>query len=280
MRPAGHVELKEWGHGEFQQMESCSDATLTHSPLFLWVDSFMEAFCGQWSILMNNSQTAHPDLVKKVIIRVALAVPTMMALFFIPAGTLAYWEAWLYLAVILIPMFFALRYLLKNDPQLLERRMQMREKEAAQQRVIKFSFLYFLLAFIIPGLDKRWGWSDVPVWVVLGADLIVLLGYAIIMMVFKENQYAARTVQVEEGQKVISSGPYAVVRHPMYVGVVLMYLASPLALGSYWALLPALLIIPLLVARIINEEQVLERELNGYREYQQITKYRLLPGVW
>lgn len=229
---------------------------------------------------MNSSQTAHPDLIKKVALRVALAVPAMMALFFIPAGTLAYWEAWLYLAVILIPMFFALRYLLKNNPQLLERRMQMREKEAAQQRVIKFSLLYFLLAFILPGLDKRWGWSDVPVWVVIAADLLVLLGYAIIVMVFKENQYAARTVRVEEGQKVISSGPYAVVRHPMYVGVVLMYLASPLALGSYWALLPALLIIPILVARIINEEQVLERELNGYHDYQQSTKYRLLPGVW
>lgn len=229
---------------------------------------------------MNSSQTAHPDLVKKVVIRAGLAVPAMMALFFIPAGTFAYWEAWLYLAVILIPMFFALRYLLKNNPQLLERRMQMREKETAQQRVIKVSFLYFLLAFILPGLDKRWGWSDVPVWVVIVADLLVLLGYAIIVMVFRENQYAARTVQVEEGQQVISSGPYAVVRHPMYVGVVLMYLASPLALGSYWALLPALLIIPILVARIINEEQVLKRDLNGYREYQQVTKYRLLPGVW
>lgn len=229
---------------------------------------------------MNSSQTAPPDLVKKVVIRVGVAVPAMMALFFIPAGTLAYWEAWVYLAVILIPMFFALRYLLKNDPQLLERRMQMREKETAQQRVIKVSLLYFLLAFILPGLDQRWGWSDVPVWVVIVADLIVLLGYAIIVMVFRENQYAARTVQVEEGQKVISTGPYAVVRHPMYVGVVLMYLASPLALGSYWALLPALLIIPILVARINNEEQVLERDLNGYREYQQVTKYRLLPRIW
>ena len=107
-----------------------------------------------------------------------------------------------------------------------------------------------------------------------------MLGYGLFVLVLRENRYASRTVQVEQGQRVISTGPYAFVRHPMYLGVTLMYLASPLALGSYWALLPALLIIPILVARIVNEEQVLVRELDGYREYQQVTRYRLLPGVW
>ena len=212
--------------------------------------------------------------------RLLLAIPALGALLFLPAGTLAYWEAWLYLAILLIPMFFVFRYLLKNDPQLLERRMQMREREVAQRRIIAASSIYFLVAFTLPGFDRRWGWSDVPPWAVIAADLVVLFGYGIFVLVLRENQYAARTIQVEQGQRVISSGPYAFVRHPMYLGVTLMYLASPLALGSYWALLPALLIVPILVARIVNEEKVLERDLAGYREYKQITRYRLLPGVW
>jgi protein-S-isoprenylcysteine O-methyltransferase Ste14 len=116
--------------------------------------------------------------------------------------------------------------------------------------------------------------------VVIVADLVVLLGYGFFVLVLRENQYASRTIQVEQSQRVISSGPYALVRHPMYLGVSLMYLASPLALGSYWALLPALLIVPILIARITHEEEVLERELVGYREYQRSTRYRLLPGVW
>jgi protein-S-isoprenylcysteine O-methyltransferase Ste14 len=212
--------------------------------------------------------------------RVLLGIPVLGAILFIPAGTLAYWEAWLYLAIILIPMFFVFRYLLKNDPELLERRMQTREREIAQRRIISLSLIYFLLIFILPGLDKRWGWSHVPPLVVLAADLVVMLGYGLFFLVLRENQYASRTVQVEQGQQVVSSGPYAWVRHPMYVGVLLMYLASPLALGSYWALLPALLIIPILVARILNEEKVLERDLKGYREYAQVTRYRLLPRIW
>jgi protein-S-isoprenylcysteine O-methyltransferase Ste14 len=229
---------------------------------------------------MAASISTPPGLARTVYTRALLAGPALWAILFIPAGTLAYWEAWLYLAILLIPMFFVFRYLLKHDPQLLERRMQMREREVAQRRIISLSYLYFLVAFTLPGFDRRWGWSDVPPLVVIAADLVVMLGYSVFVLVLRENQYAARTIQVEQGQRVISSGPYALVRHPMYLGVTLMYLASPLALGSYWALLPALLIVPILVARIINEEKVLERDLAGYREYTQITKYRLLPGVW
>jgi len=229
---------------------------------------------------MATSVSTPPGLARTVYTRALLAVPALWAILFVPAGTLAYWEAWLYLAILLIPMFFVFRYLLKHDPQLLERRMQMREREVAQRRIITLSYLYFLVAFTLPGFDRRWGWSDVPPLVVIAADLLVMLGYGMFVLVLRENQYAARTIQVEQGQRVISSGPYALVRHPMYLGVTLMYLASPLALGSYWALLPALLIVPILVARIINEEKVLERDLAGYREYKQITRYRLLPGVW
>lgn len=229
---------------------------------------------------MNGRRDASPELLRTVVIRAALGFLTLGALLFIPAGTLAYWEAWLYMAVLMVPMIFMLRYLLKNDPQLLERRMQMREREATQKRVVTLSAIYLLVTFTIPGFDERWGWSAVPSALVIVADVVVLLGYGIIFLVFRENQYAARTIRVEAGQKVISSGPYAVVRHPMYVGVLLMYLASPLALGSFWALLPALLIIPILVVRINNEEQVLERELSGYHAYRQNTRYRLIPGAW
>ena len=222
----------------------------------------------------------NPGLARKVYVRIALILPVLWAIFFIPAGTLAYWEAWLYLAVILIPFAVVVRYFLKKNPEFLERRMQTREREPAQRQLIGLSLLWFILAFILPGLDRRFGWSDVSVPVVLAADLLVLLGYGIIVLVFRENQYASRTVQVEQGQQVITTGPYALVRHPMYVGTMVMYLASPLALGSYWALIPALLIIPILVIRIVNEEKVLVRDLPGYPEYRQATRYRLLPGIW
>ena len=229
---------------------------------------------------MANSQRLSREVNRKFL-RVAVAAALVLAaVLFIPAGTLKYWEAWVYIAVLLIPMAFAVRYLLKHSPELLERRLQVRERETAQKRVIGAGWILFLAMFILPGLDFRFGWSSVPVPVVLAADLIVLLGYGLIIRVFAENQYAARTVQVEEEQRVIKTGPYAIVRHPMYVGTLMMYLVTPLALGSYWALIPAAFIIPMLVVRIRNEEQVLERDLAGYREYKLETKYRVVPGVW
>jgi len=217
---------------------------------------------------------------KMVYARLLVVIPVLLAMFFLPAGTFAYWEAWAYLAILFIPMFFVLTYLLKNEPELLERRMRMREKEAKQKLIIKLSYPYFLLAFLLPGFDKRFEWSNVPVVVVIAADILVLLGYGMIFLVFRENRYASRIIEVEQEQKVISSGPYAIVRHPMYLGVSIMYIFSPLALGSYWAMIPSLLIIPLLVVRIRNEESVLVRELKGYQEYLQKTKYRLFPGIW
>jgi protein-S-isoprenylcysteine O-methyltransferase Ste14 len=220
------------------------------------------------------------ELRRVVYTRLAAACLVLPLLFFVPAGTWRYWEAWVYMAILLIPVFFVMRHLLKHDPEFLERRMRTREQHAPQKWVIALSFLWFLLAFTLPGFDKRFGWSEVPVWAVLLADLVVLLGYGVILLVFRENRYASRVVEVMEGQKVISSGPYAVVRHPMYVGVLMMYLATPVALGSWWALLPALLIVPLLIARIINEERVLAANLPGYAEYMQQTRKRLIPGIW
>jgi len=225
---------------------------------------------------MSHHRLPHNELIKLVSGRILILIPVLLAMFLLPAGTFAYWEAWLYLAVLLTPMFLVLFYLLKNDPGLLERRMRMREKEREQKLIIKISYVYFLL----PGFDKRFGWSDVPVAVVIAADLLVLLGYGIFFLVLKENSYASRIVEVEQEQEVISSGPYAIVRHPMYLGVSLMYILTPLALGSYWAMIPSLLIIPLLVVRIMNEESVLRRDLTGYPQYMQKTKYRFLPGIW
>jgi protein-S-isoprenylcysteine O-methyltransferase Ste14 len=201
-------------------------------------------------------------------------------MFFLPAGTFAYWEAWTYIAVLFIPMFFVFIYLIKNEPELLARRLKMKEKEAEQSLIIKLSYIPFLIAFLLPGFDKRFGWSNVPVVVIIISDILVLLGYGIFFLVLKENPYASRIVEVEPEQTVITSGPYAKVRHPMYSGVLLLYIFSPLALGSYWAIIPTIFIIPVILARILNEEKILARDLKGYKEYMQKTRYRLIPGIW
>ncbi len=186
----------------------------------------------------------------------------------------------MYLAVLIIPMSFVLVYLLNSVPELLERRMRLKEKETAQKLIVIVAFFCFFLAFLLPGFDRRFAWSQVPAVAVIVADIIVLFGYGIVFLVFRENPYASRIIEVEPGQKVISSGPYAVVRHPMYLGESLMFIFSPLALGSYWAMIPALGVVVLLVARIRNEERVMMRDLKGYAEYMQKTMYRLIPGVW
>ena len=145
---------------------------------------------------------------------------------------------------------------------------------------MKWGSLVLLAAFLLPGFDRRLGWSSVPVAVVMLADLIVLTRYGLFVLVLKENRYASRVIEVAEKQSVITTGPYARIRHPMYLAVLSMYILSPLALGSYWAVLPALLLIFVLVARIRNEEKVLMQELEGYREYLQRVRFRLIPGIW
>ena len=229
---------------------------------------------------MTTSTLSRSTLTRLVLSRYLMAFFVLAAMFFIPAGTLAYWEAWLYLAILFIPMFFVGLWLLKNDPELLERRMRFREKETTQKRVINFSLIWFLLAFVLPGFDYRFGWSNVPLWVVLAAALLVLLGYFMVFWVFRENSYASRVIEVAQGQQVIDTGPYAFVRHPMYAGSIVLYVFSPLALGSWWAMISALPIIPLLIVRILNEEEILLRDLPGYAAYRQKVRFRLLPGVW
>ena len=229
---------------------------------------------------MSESRASQGELIRMVFVRILVTILVLFALFFLPAGTFAYWEAWVYLSILFVPMLFFAIYLLKNDPELLARRMKMREKEAEQQLIIKLSYIPFVFAFLLPGFDKRLGWSNAFVGAVVISDILVLLGFGIVFLAFRENRYASRIIEVEKGQTVISSGPYAMVRHPMYAGLLPLYTLSPLALGSYWAIIPAILIIPFIVARIRNEERVLTRELPGYQEYMQKTRYRLIPGMW
>jgi protein-S-isoprenylcysteine O-methyltransferase Ste14 len=228
----------------------------------------------------ESKQLERSELIKMVLIRVALFFPALILIFFLPAGSFAYWQAWVYMAILFIPMLFVMNFLLKNNPKLLERRMRMKEKESAQKLIVKISTTVFLLAFILPGLDYRFGWSHVPLAVVVLAVLIVLTGYYIVFLVFKENTFTSRIVEVEKGQQVISTGPYAVVRHPMYIGAILMYGFSPLALGSWWSLIPGLFIIPVFILRLLNEEALLSRDLPGYTDYMQKVPWRLVPNIW
>jgi len=228
-----------------------------------------------------NTQTGIPKgLIKKIIERSLLGFVSIAAFIFLPAWTLKYWQAWLFLALIFIPMLGIIVYFLVNKPDFLARRLNMKEKLPEQSTIIKISFIPLMLAFILPGFDVRLGWSNLPVWLVLLSDLFAFLAYGMVFLVFRENSFASRVVEVTEGQKVIDTGPYALVRHPMYLGSVVMYLFSPLALGSAWAVIPALFMIPVMVARIISEERLLNNELPGYSEYTQKVRYRLFPGIW
>jgi protein-S-isoprenylcysteine O-methyltransferase Ste14 len=200
--------------------------------------------------------------------------------FFLSAGTMKYREAWAYLITISIPMTIFGIWMFRHNPRFLERRMKTEEKRKTQKLIQKAGAFPFLLVYLLPGLDKRFGWSDLPFSITLIGLALVLLGYLMILYVFLTNSYASRVVEVEEEQRVIATGPYALVRHPMYVGIIFFYGVTPIALGSYWAMIPSLLIIPILVFRIKDEEKELLEKLMGYREYTQKVKYRLLPFVW
>ncbi|MBE0650668.1 MAG: isoprenylcysteine carboxylmethyltransferase family protein [Bacteroidales bacterium] len=220
------------------------------------------------------------NLIRKVVI-LFLFVPVFLGvLTLVPAGTFHYWQVYAYEASLVIPLIFFLVYFLRNDPAFLIRRMKTKEKEKTQRLIQIIANLLFFSAFIVCGLDRRFGWSDIPVFVVLLADGISLCGYAMVFFVYKENSFAARVIEVEKNQTVVTTGLYRFVRHPMYAGVIFMWLPIPIALGSFWGLIPISTIPVALVLRILNEEKVLNRDLPGYKEYCQKTKYRLIPFVW
>ena len=227
-----------------------------------------------------SDATAKKKSTISAILRLVIGLPMIGAMFFLPAGTFKYWQAWAWLATLFIPMGISLVYLYKIDPKLLERRTRTNETRPEQRRIIMASVIYLITIFVLPGFDVRYGWSNVPAWLCIAADIIVLASYVLYILVMKTNTYASRVIEVEQGQQVITNGPYALVRHPMYLAMILMMTASPLALGSYWAALPSILFILLLAARAKNEEELLQKELAGYSEYMQKTRYRLFPGIW
>jgi protein-S-isoprenylcysteine O-methyltransferase Ste14 len=204
-------------------------------------------------------------------------------LLFVPAGTLHYWQAWAYLVIFFGASFLITLYLMKNDPALLERRLSagpIAEKEKAQKIIMLFASIGFIMLLIVPALDYQFGWSAVPVYVVIAGDILVAAGFYIIFLVYKENTFTSATIEIAEDQKVISTGPYALVRHPMYAGGLLLFLGMPLALGSYWGLIALAATMPFLMWRLFDEENLLAKNLCGYSEYQNKVKYRLLPFVW
>lgn len=214
---------------------------------------------------------------KTYIVPIILMV-IMWVILFIPAGTIKFWEAWiLWVGFSLITVFITV-YFAKKNPELLSRRIKVQEKETSKKSPAFFKLYY--LGFILPGIDFRFNWSNEPVWFVIISNILVFGSYIFIFFVFKENTYASTVIQVENEQHVITTGPYKIVRHPMYLGMIIMSLFMPLALGSYFAIIPMFFIIPITVFRIKNEEAVLLRKLKGYKEYCLKTRYRLIPFIW
>lgn len=201
-------------------------------------------------------------------------------LLFASAGTFTYWNAWLFVGLLFIPMFIAGIVLMLKNPALLRKRLNAREKESEQKAVLLFSGLMFAFGFALAGLNFRFEWSALPKWVVIAASAVFLIAYALYAEVLRENTYLARTVEVQENQKVIDTGLYGMVRHPMYAVTVLLFLSMPLVLGSIWSFV-IFCIYPFIIAkRIKNEETLLEKELKGYAEYKTKVKYRMIPFIW
>ena len=199
---------------------------------------------------------------------------------FLPAGTLAWPDGWLLMGILFVPMFFAGLVMMAKSPELLRRRLNAKEEQAEQKQVIALSGVMFLAAFVLAGLNFRFGWMVLPRWIVWTAAALFLLAYLLYAEVLRENVWLSRTVEVQAGQKVIDTGLYGVVRHPMYAVTVLLFLSMPLVLGSPLSFAVMLGYLPIIAKRIRNEEAVLESGLAGYREYKQRVKYRLIPGIW
>ncbi len=219
-------------------------------------------------------------LLLNALLKVSLGALLLGALLFLPAWTLAYPGAWLFLGLLFIPMLLMGTVLYVKAPALLEKRLDPREKEGAQKGVIALSGLMFPAVFVLSALDFRFGWSSVPLWLTATAAALFLLGYGMYAEVLRENAYLSRTVEVQKGQTVISTGLYGVVRHPMYLATLLMFLPMPLILGSFYGLIPLALYPILIVFRILNEERVLTEGLPGYADYTERVKHRLIPFIF
>ena len=221
-----------------------------------------------------------PKLFLQALTKFVLGLLTIGLLLFLPAGTFNFWQAWLFIGVLFVPMFIAGIVLMIRQPELLRKRLDAKEQQQEQKWVVALSGLMFIAVFVVAGLNRRFGWYILPDWAVYIATAIFLVAYAMYAEVMRENVWLSRTVEVQENQQVVSTGLYGIVRHPMYAATLLLFLSMPLVLASPWSFVIMLIYIPIIALRIRNEEQVLERELKGYTEYKQRVRYKVIPFIW
>lgn len=222
-------------------------------------------------------------MVRSALISLVVLIAVLGLLLFGCAGTVAYWQAWVYLGIFFGAALLITLYLAKREPALLERRVRggpTAEKETSQKISQSITSLGFIALLAVPALDRRFGWSHLPTWIVIVGDALVAMCFYAIFVVYKENAFASATIEIAQDQKVVSTGPYAVVRHPMYARASLLFIGSPLALGSYWGILAFVAVLPALIWRLLDEEQLLARDLPGYTEYCKNVRWRLIPGVF
>jgi protein-S-isoprenylcysteine O-methyltransferase Ste14 len=232
---------------------------------------------------MDTTITDHGPLARNAWTGAAFLLGVLWLMLFFPAWSLGFWQAWIYWAIFSISVILVTRYFLGTDPELIRKRLPAgpgAERERSQKIIQAIMTLAFILLMLLPGIDHRSGWSAVPVWAVIAGDFIVMIGFLIVFLTFRENSFTSAIIEVGEGQNVVSTGPYAIVRHPMYAGASLLILATPFALGSYWDLLPAFLMIAGVALRLLEEERFLTLNLPGYREYCDKTRFRLIPFIW
>ena len=216
----------------------------------------------------------------EAVVKFAIGVVLVGAMLFASAGTFAYPGGWLFMGLLFVPMFIAGLVMLAKSPELLAKRLDAKEKQAAQKGVVGLAALMFIGGFVVAGLDHRFGWSVMPVGIVVAAAVVFLVSYLLYAQVLRENAWLSRTIRVEDGQTVVDTGLYGIVRHPMYVATIFLFLSMPLILGSWYAFLIFLAYPAVIVVRLKDEEALLTRELKGYEEYKKKVKYRLIPFIW
>ena len=219
-------------------------------------------------------------LVAEALIKFTCGLLLVGLLIFLPAGTLSYTYGWLFVGLLFVPMLIAGFIMLAKSPEFLKKRLDAKEKQSAQKGVVALSGLMFIAGFVVAGLDFRFGWSAMPTWVVITASVLFLIAYALYAEVMRENAYLSRTIKVQEGQIVVDTGLYGIVRHPMYAATILLFMMIPLILGSWYALIAFALYPVIIIVRLLDEEKLLTEELPGYDTYKQKVKYRIIPFIW
>ena len=219
-------------------------------------------------------------LLIQALVKILAGIALVGSMVFLPAGSFAYWQGWLLMGVLFVPMFIAGIFMLVKNPELLRKRLNAKEKESQQKTVVALSGLLFIISFVTAGLNWRFDWCMLPDWAVWTAASLFILSYILYAEVLRENVYLSRTIEIQDGQKVIDTGLYGIVRHPMYMATVIMFLSMPLVMGSPISFIIMLGYLPVIAMRIRNEEKVLEAGLDGYKEYKTHVKYKVIPFIW